>query len=42
MEDAHDLLDFTRALLERIFAEPERLRLAKERCDKRREPKSET
>jgi hypothetical protein len=36
--DADDLLDFTTALLERMFTEPERLRLAKERRDKRREP----
>lgn len=35
-EDAEDLLDFTRALLERIYTEPERLRLAKERRDLRR------
>jgi Domain of unknown function (DUF4145) len=39
-EDAHDLLDFTTALLKRIFTEPERLRLAQERRDKRRSPKS--
>jgi hypothetical protein len=35
-EDAEDLLDFTIALLERIYTEPERLRLAKARRDKRR------
>ncbi len=35
-EDAEDLLDFTTALLERIYTEPERLRLAKERRDSRR------
>jgi hypothetical protein len=35
-EDAEDLLDFTNALLERIYTEPERLRLAKARRDKRR------
>ncbi|MGY4332784.1 hypothetical protein ACVWWG_007201 [Bradyrhizobium sp. LB7.2] len=35
-EDAADLLDFTAALFERMFTEPERLRLAKERRDKRR------
>ena len=35
-EEAEDLLDFTTVLLERIFTEPERLRLAKERRDKRR------
>jgi Domain of unknown function (DUF4145) len=40
-EDAQDLLDFTSALLARIFTEPERLRLAAERRDQRREPKSQ-
>jgi hypothetical protein len=35
--DAHDLLDFATALLERIFTEPERLRLAQERRDRRRQ-----
>jgi len=35
-EDAEDLLDFTFALLERMYTEPERLRLAKERRDTRR------
>jgi hypothetical protein len=35
-EDAEDLLDFTVALLERMYTEPERLRLAKERRDQRR------
>jgi Domain of unknown function (DUF4145) len=39
--DASDLLDFTHALLHRLFTEPERLRLAKERREKRRESKSE-
>ncbi|MCZ4314622.1 DUF4145 domain-containing protein [Comamonadaceae bacterium G21597-S1] len=34
--DASDLLDFSVALLERIYTEPERLRLAKERRDARR------
>jgi hypothetical protein len=34
--DAEDLLDFTVALLERIFTEPERLRLATERRLQRR------
>lgn len=34
--DAQDLLDFTMALLERVYTEPERLRLAKERRDARR------
>jgi hypothetical protein len=36
-EDAQDLLDFTTALLERIFTEPKRLELAAERRAKRRE-----
>ncbi len=35
-EDADNLLDFTSVLLERIYTEPERLRLAKARRDKRR------
>jgi hypothetical protein len=34
--DALDLLDFTEALLKRVYTEPERLRLAKERRDQRR------
>jgi hypothetical protein len=34
--DASDLLDFSVVLLERIYTEPERLRLAKERRDARR------
>lgn len=34
--DALDLLDFTEALLKRVFTEPERLRLAKERREQRR------
>ena len=34
--DAEDLLDFTTALLERIYTEPERLRLAQQRRDSRR------
>lgn len=34
--DAEDMLDFTCALLERIYTEPERLKLAKERRDARR------
>jgi hypothetical protein len=37
-EDAEDLLDFTTALLERLFTEPERLRLAQARRDERRKP----
>ncbi|NTW88889.1 MAG: DUF4145 domain-containing protein [Desulfobulbaceae bacterium] len=35
-EDSEDLLDFTAAILERLYTEPERLRLAKERREKRR------
>lgn len=38
-EDADDLLDFTTTLLERIYTEPEQLRLAKERRDARRTTK---
>lgn len=34
--DAEDLLDFTVALLERLYTEPQRLKLAKERRDARR------
>lgn len=36
--DADDLLDFTAVLLERIYTEPERIRLAKERIAARRRP----
>lgn len=36
--DADDLLDFTSVLLERIYTEPERLRVAKKRRDARRAP----
>ena len=35
-DDAIDLLDFTMLLIERIFTEPERLRLAQERREQRR------
>jgi len=35
-DDAIDLLDFTTLLLERIYTEPERLRLAQERRQQRR------
>lgn len=35
-EDAEDLLDFTVALLERLYTEPERLRLARARREARR------
>jgi Domain of unknown function (DUF4145) len=35
-EDAQDLLDFTTALLERVFTEPKKLELAKERRQQRR------
>jgi len=38
-EEAEDLLDFTIMLLERIYTEPERLKLAKARRDKRRDTK---
>jgi Domain of unknown function (DUF4145) len=38
-EDAQDLLEFTTLLLERLYTEPERLRLAKEPRDTRRGPK---
>jgi hypothetical protein len=34
--DAEDLLDFTTALLERLYTEPEQLRLAQQRRDSRR------
>lgn len=34
--DVEDLLDFTFALLERLYTEPERLKVAKERREKRR------
>lgn len=39
-EDAEDLLDFTLAVLERIFTEPKRLQLAKERRILRRSDKN--
>ena len=39
-DDAEDLLDFTNAILERLFTEPERLRIAKERRDSRRGTKA--
>ncbi|HEX5459619.1 MAG TPA: DUF4145 domain-containing protein [Steroidobacteraceae bacterium] len=37
-QDAEDLLDFATALLERVYTEPERLKLAKERREQRRKP----
>jgi hypothetical protein len=37
--DAHDLLDFTIALLHRLYTEPEKLRLAEQRRADRRTPK---
>jgi hypothetical protein len=40
--DAEDLLDFTTALLERMYTEPERLRLAQERRDSRRGKANDT
>ncbi len=36
VKEAEDLLDFTRILLERLYTEPARIRLARERRDKRR------
>ncbi|HEY8577255.1 MAG TPA: DUF4145 domain-containing protein [Devosia sp.] len=39
--DSEDLLDFTVALLERLYTEPERLRLAAERRAERRAPKEQ-
>lgn len=36
-EEANDLLDFTTSLLERIYTEPTKLKLAKDRRDKRRQ-----
>jgi hypothetical protein len=35
--DAEDLIDFARVLLERLYTEPERLRLAQQRREKRRD-----
>jgi len=37
-EEAYDLLDFTTALLERVFTEPEKIKLAEERQQQRRAP----
>jgi hypothetical protein len=37
-EDAEDLLDFTVALLQRMYTEPERLKLAEQRRQERRKP----
>ena len=37
-EDAENLLDFTTILLERLYTEPERLRIAEERRIQRRNP----
>ncbi|MYH34631.1 MAG: DUF4145 domain-containing protein [Gammaproteobacteria bacterium] len=39
MEDAKDLRDFAIALLERLYTEPAKLQIAKERRAKRRQPK---
>jgi hypothetical protein len=39
-EDAEDLVDFTRALLERLFTEPARLKIAEARREARRQTKS--
>lgn len=38
-EDADDILDFTFELLERLYTEPKRLELAKQRREERRKPK---
>lgn len=38
-EDAEDLIDFTQALLERLYTEPRRLAIAAERRAARREPR---
>jgi len=38
--DADDLLDFTIALLERLITEPEKLKIAQQRRDARRPPKT--
>ncbi|TGN90899.1 DUF4145 domain-containing protein [Bradyrhizobium yuanmingense] len=40
-EDAEDLMDFAIALYERVYTEPTRLRLAKERREKRRDAHTE-
>lgn len=37
-EEAYDLLDFTTALLERVFTEPEKIKLAEQRREQRRAP----
>jgi hypothetical protein len=39
--EAEDLLDFTVALLQRVFTEPKQLELARERREQRRPPKGE-
>ena len=42
-EDAEDVLDFTYVLLERLFTEPERIRIAqKRRAERRSENETET
>jgi hypothetical protein len=38
-QDAEDLLDLTPALLQRLFTEPKRLEIARERREKRRSPR---
>jgi Domain of unknown function (DUF4145) len=38
-EEAEDLLDFTIAIMERLFTEPKRLEIARERRERRRAPK---
>lgn len=39
-EDAEDLLDFTTAVLERLYTEPHRIRLAEDRRGARRKPQA--
>jgi hypothetical protein len=39
-EDAEDLIEFTQALLERLYTEPARLKIAEARRDARRQPKA--
>jgi hypothetical protein len=40
-EDAEDLIDFTTAMLDRLFTEPGRLEIARSRRERRREPKQQ-
>lgn len=41
MEDAHDIADFTTAILERLVTEPARLKLMENRRAERRQPKEQ-